>query len=430
MVAASAGLLLCGASLSVRAETFSALHEFSNGSDGGFPEASLVQDSAGNYYGTTQVGGGTGCGGNGCGTVFRIASDGTESIVYAFQGGNDGDDPLAGLIIDGSGNLYGTAAQGGNAHCLYSEKPNGCGTVFKLSPEGVETTLYAFAGGKDGSVPRATLAMDQSGNLYGATIEGGGGGKKARENCSDRRGCGTVFEISANGTETVLHAFHGGKDGSFPSGNVILDAGGNVYGTTIDGGGATACSRGCGAVYRIAPDGKERVLYRFQGGSDGESPSGLVMNGAGDFFGATEYGGATTCKCGTIFQVTPKGREKVLYAFKGGSDGDGPLYSPLAIDATGNLYGTTSWGGGNGCGGSGCGTVFEFSTDKKETIPYALTGGADGYLPIGGVTLDASGNLFGTTYYGGDTACQGANGGCGVVFEIENQRSGAFELKK
>jgi uncharacterized repeat protein (TIGR03803 family) len=408
--------------LFAHAASFNVLHEFTAGTDGEFPFASLVQDSAGNLYGTTIEGGGSGCYGSGCGTVFRVTPEGDESVVYAFQGGNDGDSPSAGLILDGNGNLYGTTAVGGNPHCRYSEKPYGCGTVFKLTPQGVETILHAFAGGKDGSEPEGNLAMDQAGDLFGATIDGGAVGKRGKEGCGDRRGCGTVFEIGADGTKTVLHSFRGGKDGAIPFGNVLLDVNGNLYGTTVEGGGASVCPHGCGAVYRISPDGEEKVLYRFQGASDGEEPGGLIMNGTGDLFGVTSSGGETTCKCGTIFKITSKGHEDVLYAFKGGSDGIDPDYAPLAMDASGNLYGATIYGGGNQAGcADGCGTVFEFSTDNKETTLYALPGGSGGDEPFGGVAVDASGDLFGTTYAGGDTACPGSNGwGCGLVFELAN----------
>jgi uncharacterized repeat protein (TIGR03803 family) len=413
VVVAGATLFLCGRPFAASAKGFSILHTFAGGTDGSHPVASLLHDSSGNLYGTTGAGGGTGCGGYGCGTVFRIAPDGTSTILYAFQGGTDGLEPNAGLIADASGNLYGTTIFGGNPDCLYNAKHLGCGTVFKVTPDGAETILYAFAGGKDGSEPEASLAMDPAGDVFGTTVGGGGAGKTGWKRCGATAGCGTVFEIAADGEEAVLHAFRGGKDGVAPYGNVVLDNVGDLYGATSAGG-----TYGCGTVYKILAGGTERVLYRFKCGSDGDGPGGLIFDGAGDLFGATESGGEAPCNCGTVFKVTTGGREKVLYAFQGGSDGAQPSLAPLAADAAGNLYGTTILGG-DGCAG-GCGTVFRLGKNNRETVLQAFAGGAEGSNPVGGVILDAAGDLFGTTDEGGDAGCPGTDGkGCGIVFELK-----------
>jgi uncharacterized repeat protein (TIGR03803 family) len=410
VVVAGATLFLCGTPFGASAKEFSVFHSFAGGGDGSGPLASLLEDSAGNLYGTTGAGGGTGCGGYGCGTVFRIAPDGTESILYAFRGGTDGLEPVAGLIADASGNLYGTTIFGGNPDCLYNLKHLGCGTVFKLSPDGTETILHAFAGGKDGSEPEASLAMDQAGDLFGTTVEGGGAGKTGRKRCGDggSAGCGTVFEIAADGAETVLHAFRGGKDGFAHYGNVVLDNAGDLYGATSTGG-----TYGCGAVYEILPGGKERVLYRFKCGSDGSYPGSLIIDGDGDLFGMASDGGGAYH--GTIFRLTPRGHIKVLHVFQGGSDGAQPSLAPLTVDAAGNLYGTTLAGGDGGFG-----TVFKRAKNDKETVLHAFVTGAEGSNPYGGVIANPAGDLFGTTYSGGDADCPGTGGqGCGIVFELK-----------
>jgi uncharacterized repeat protein (TIGR03803 family) len=414
ILVAGATLFLCSVPLAASARGFSALHAFAGSTDGSRPFAPLLQDAAGNLYGTTGDGGGTGCGGNGCGTVFRIAPDGTETILYAFQGGPDGEEPLAGLIADASGNLYGTTTTGGNPDCLYSAKHLGCGTVFELSPGGTKTILYTFAGGKDGSQPWASLAMDQAGDLFGTTAEGGGDGNTGRKRCGSSAGCGTVFEIAADGTESVLHAFRGGQDGDFPYGNVVLDNAGELYGATSEGGGGTACSYGCGTVYKILAGGEERVLYRFQGGGDGSYPGSLIIDGDGDLFGMASDGGGAYH--GTIFRLTPRGHIKVLHVFQGGSDGAQPSLAPLTVDAAGNLYGTTLAGGDGGFG-----TVFKLAKNDKETVLHAFATGAEGSNPYGGVIANPAGDLFGTTYSGGDADCPGTGGhGCGIVFELKN----------
>jgi uncharacterized repeat protein (TIGR03803 family) len=404
------------------AQSYSVTHAFAGGSDGENPFGGLLEDSAGNFYGTTTSGGGAGCGGSGCGTVFRIASDGPESILYAFRGGTDGAAPWSSLVEDANGNLYGTTTSGGQTRpCKHDKQSGGCGTVFKLAPDGTETVLYAFTGGSDGGAPAfGSLLLDESGNLYGTTQSGG------TAKCgAPKSGCGVVFELKPDGSEFVLHAFKGGKDGYSPEGSVITDGAGNLYGTTALGGTVkNACNDGCGTVYEIAAGGKFVVLHRFVG-SDGANPeAGLIMDTAGNLFGTTNSGGpnAGACGipqgCGTVFRITPNGEETTVYAFQGGNDGIGPA-GVLVQDSAGNLYGTTVDGGGQeACNGYGCGTIFEISAGNTETVLEVFPAGAGGQTPRGGVTLDASGNLFGTTSLGGDAGCNIQ--GCGIVFELSN----------
>jgi uncharacterized repeat protein (TIGR03803 family) len=329
---------------------------------------------------------------------------GGENALYTFHGGSSGSGPNGALIGDTAKNLYGTTASGG----ISCQDGQGCGTVFRLAQDGKETVLYAFRGGNDGAHPQAALISDSAGNFYGTTLEGGG--------CSFNGDCGTVFELSADGTESVLHAFQG-SDGLNPRGNLIADASGNLYGTTIEGGNLAACGgAGCGTVFELQPNGMETTLYAFQGGSDGASPqAGLIEDSTGNFYGTTVGGGIFTCVngsigCGVVFKLAPDGTETVLHAFQGGSDGDLPR-SGLIADKIGNLYGTTTAGGPNGYG-----TVFELTPDGTETVLYSFKAGNDGNFPIGGVNMDKTGNLYGTTTYGGGPHCKGE--GCGTVFKL------------
>jgi uncharacterized repeat protein (TIGR03803 family) len=290
------------------------LHVFQGGSDGALPDGGLVADKEGNLFGTTSNGG-AGCTPDDCGTVFMLAPDHTESVLYAFKGGVDGAGPDGSLLADKSGALYGVTG-GGGGNC-------GCGTVFELASDGTETVLYAFQGGSDGWYPAGALTADAHGNLYGATLLGG---NYNGANCSEY-GCGTVFELKPNGTKTTLYAFQGGGDGQGPNGSFVRDASGNLYGTTIAGGVCNGNASGCGTVFEIAPDGTETVVYPFQGDSDGETPyGGLIADEAGNFYGTTFLGGDTgacTDGCGTVFKVNPSGVESVLYAFRFGADGGG-----------------------------------------------------------------------------------------------------------
>jgi uncharacterized repeat protein (TIGR03803 family) len=327
----------------------SVLHSFTGSRDGANPFAGLVQDAKGNLYGTTFYGGGNGCNGYGCGTVFKVSRTGKETVLHRFKGPvGDGTYPKAGLVLDVNGTLYGTTIAGGTG-C----KGYGCGTVFKLDPTGTETLLYSFAGGNDGANPTG-LIRDAKGNLYGTTEYSAGTG------CSFGDGCGMVFKLNKSGKETVLYRFTGtGGDGANPFAGLIQDANGNLYGTTYEGG--TGCGDlGCGTVFKVSRTGKETVLYRFTGtGGDGATPYvQLVRDAKGSLYGTTAYGGSSSV--GTVFKLDPAGKETVLYSFTGSPDGQNS-FAGLVRDAKGNLYGTTYNGGSPQCMYFGCGTVFKLT---------------------------------------------------------------------
>jgi uncharacterized repeat protein (TIGR03803 family) len=295
-----------------------------------------------------------------------------------------------------------------------------CGTVFKLAGRN-ETVLHRFKGAPDGANPSGSLILDAEGNLYGVTSGGGA------------VGCGTVFKVDPGGSETVLYSFcsNGGTDGEEPSGNLVMDAGGNLYGTTRMGG-----SGGSGTVFKVDLGGTETVLHSFcsRGGSrctDGEDPSGgLVMDAAGNLYGTTEVDlGPKGTGAGAVFKVTQTGKETTLHLFSF-AKGDAPT-GGLIMDAAGNLYGTTVFGGTGICQPSGqnnfgCGTVFKVDASGKETVLYnfcSASGRTDGASPSAGLFMDAKGNLYGTTLSGGTDTCTGdLFPGCGTVFELAGEK--------
>jgi uncharacterized repeat protein (TIGR03803 family) len=320
----------------------------------------------------------------------------TGKVLYNFANDPDGANDWGGVISNAKGTLYGATLQGGTS---------GFGTVFELKRTNgswMESVLYSFAGGSsDGAYSYAGVSFDKKGNLYGATYEGGA------------YGYGTVFELKhTNGgwTESVLYNFTGGSDGSLPEAGVILDARGNLYGTTYQGGAG-----GYGVVFELKQSKggwTESVLYSFTGGSDGANPMADVVFGkAGNLYGSTYKGG--TSGYGVVFELEhSKGgwTESVLYSFTGGSDGGQPAFGSLIFDKAGDLFGTTEVGGA-----SGNGTVFELKYSKAtwvESVLYSFTGAGDGSLPIGGLIFDAKGNLYGTTEAGGNAY--------GVVFELKH----------
>jgi uncharacterized repeat protein (TIGR03803 family) len=267
--------------------TLNVIYNFGGGTDGSLAYAGLTAAKAGNFIGATFEGGSGNCGGEGCGTIFRVAPDGTEKVLYVFQGGSDGQLPYTAPVVDSAGTLTGTTYEGGAGDC----GGGGCGTVFKLAHNGTKTILHAFTGGSDGGSPIGKLIADGAGNYYGTTYSGGTTGCGA--------GCGTVFKIDASGSVNVMYAFSGGSDGANPSGGVILDAKGNIFGTTTNGGTA-----GAGTVFRIDTRGRETVLYAFGGGSDGANPNaGLTADGSGKLYGTTVVGGAYGQ--GVVFSLKP-----------------------------------------------------------------------------------------------------------------------------
>jgi uncharacterized repeat protein (TIGR03803 family) len=366
--------------------TETVLHSFAGGSsDGSNPYADLIELRDGNFYGTT-VGGGA----NGIGTVFRITAAGVETVLYSFAGGSDGSSPQAGLIDGSDGNFYGTTELGG-LHNLGTGQNRG--TVFRITPAGMETVLYSFAG-SDGSHPYAGLMQGSDGNLYGTTSIGGA------------NGLGTVFQITRPpaSVETVLHSFAGGSDGSSPQAGLIQGDDGIFYGTTFAGG-----AHNLGTVFRITPAGRETVLHSFTG-SDGAHPyAGLIQGSDGNLYGTTSIGGANGL--GTVFQITPAGVETVLHSFAGGSDGSEP-YAGLIEGSDGNFYGTTELGGLHNLGtGQNRGTVFRITPAGRETVLYSFAGGSDGSEPYAGLIEGSDGNFYGTTSIGG------ANN-AGTVFKL------------
>jgi uncharacterized repeat protein (TIGR03803 family) len=391
-----------------QAQTYSVLYSFTGETDGEIPFGGLVRDAAGHLYGTTYTGGASRVG-----TVFKVSKGGKETLLHTFLGLPDGAYPQAGLIRDAAGNLYGTTSIGGSNHC---------GTVFKLDTTGKETVLYSFCSvtkAEDGRSPVAGLIRDAAGNLYGTTLVGG---------TYDQ---GVVFKLDTNGKETVLHTFGGGLDGGYPYAGLIRDAAGNIYGTTVYGGGTTddECFKqnggdmGCGTVFKLDRNNKETILYRFTGtGGDGRYPyAGLIRDATGNLYGTTMDGGIAGCtingftNCGTVFKLDINNKESILYSFTGGWDGGNPQ-AGLVRDLAGNLYGTTWLSGANGVG-----TVFMLDSMGKETVLHSFTGGWDGSGPAGSLVRDEAGNLYGTTYYGGDLSCRyrfGKHIGCGVVFKL------------
>jgi uncharacterized repeat protein (TIGR03803 family) len=405
------------------------VYAFQGSPDGVEPGGSLVSDGAGNFYGTTTGGGLSICGESApfCGTVFKVTLDQNgnlnETVIYEFQGGTDGASPSGSLIFDAAGNLYGTTVTGGNDDC-----EEGCGTVFKLSPTKkgtwTETVIYRFVGGADAEEPGVGVVFDAAGNLYGAA----GGG--CIEECN-----GTVFELSPSKsgtwTETLLYTFMGGSDGGFPSA-LVLDAAGNLYGTTASGGITQSPCGGCGTVFELSPSENgswtKNVLYSFNDGLDGGFPSsGVTFDSAGNLFGETFDGGSFACPesgCGVVYELTPESgswKFSVEHTFNGvdGSKGSQPS-GGLAFDSSGNLYGTTGGGGDLACdNGNGCGTIFELSPNTKGHFAFKMIekfNGPSGANPSQGVILDAAGNLYGTTFAGGTGNCTLT--GCGVVFAV------------
>ncbi len=383
-----------------------ALYSFTGGADGGAFTNGVIRDGDGNLYGTT-YGGGSAVGFAGAGVVFMVDKAGQETVLYTFTGGAEGGYPVAGVIRDGAGNLYGTASGGGGA--------SGTGVVFKLvppaQPGGVwtETVLYTFTGGADGGDPNGVI-RDAAGNLYGTTQYGGSGVGYA--------GAGVVFKLDLAGQETVLYTFTGGADGWDPNA-VIRDAAGNLYGTTYVGG-----TSGAGVVFKLAPPPQpggawtETVLYNFTGGTDGGYPqAGLIADAVGNLYGTTDDGGPGGASgYGVVFKVDTASQYSAVYTFLPPLDGANPEAGVIR-DAAGNLYGTASSGGAGNAGVVYKVHVTGQGTKGQETVLYAFTGGADGGYPQAGLIADAVGNLYGTAEEGGDLSCN-APYGCGVVFKL------------
>ncbi len=404
--AAIALIILLGLTLvSAQAQTFTVLHTFSGGSDGANPLAGLTMDHAGNLYGTASQGGA------GYGNVFKLAHQGSGWVLnplYQFLGVPDGFFPEARVVFGPDGALYGTTLYGGIAGtgCVQGG-PLQCGTVFQLRPPPsacktalcpwTETQLYEFNSQPNLFWPNfGDLIFDQAGNLYGVAFEGG-------------QYRGGVFQLTpSNGgwTETNIYAFPYNDNGE-PLGGVISDSAGNLYGTTY----GTPPSGQYGTVYELTPSGSswtESTLYTFQNGSDGASPRGdLIMDAAGNLYGTTSVGGPGVG--GTVWELSPSDggwTSSVIYSFPGSTFGP---FSPVLMDAAGNLYGTTLAGGAYQQG-----SVFKLTNSNGAwtyTTLHDFSNGSDGRSPYGHLILDSSGNLYGTAGWGGST-------NHGVIWEI------------
>jgi uncharacterized repeat protein (TIGR03803 family) len=345
-----------------------------HGPDGKRPNGDLVQDGSGNLYGTA-----SGTGAERHGVVFKLDSQGNESVFFRFKAGlSTGRQPSGGLVQDASGNFYGVTWTGGR-HDL--------GAVYKLDTAGNETVLHSF-NGADGANPQGTLARDSSGNLFGTTYFGGA------------KHFGVAFRISSTGHETVLHSFYTNQlDGAYPEAGMIQTMAGDLIGTTNEGGSHRPLSDG--TVFKIDSGGHETVFHSFSG-NDGAAPqSRLVQDTDGNVYGNTVVGGGNND--GVVFKLDPSAHITVLHSFSGldGSDPSGALIRDLA----GNLYGLTRFGGS-----SGDGVVFALDPSNNLTVLHNFSG-ADGSEPGGSLFRDAAGNLFGTTYAGGAS-------NDGVVFEL------------
>ena len=389
---------------------YKVLYSFNGGADAENPSGGLTALD-GVLYGTS------GGGAYGKGTVFSITPSGAEKVLYTFQGGSDGFDPT-GALLAVNGTLYGTTRLGGcepsTCRSSYCSSSGGCGTVFKVSTAGEEQVLYRFQGGNDGYFPSGSLTA-LNGVLFGSTINGGNGN-------------GTVFSMSTSGNEAVLYRFKGGEDGVAPNGQLIAVKG-VLYGTTFYGGHCVI-QGGCGTVFKVTTSGHETVLHRFKGAAyydsskDGGNPAAGLLALKGTLYGTTAFGGNSNGRsCGTVFEVSTSGRERVIYRFDC-TNGDGKLPYSNLIPGGGLLYGTTSGGGvpySGYCENDGCGTIFSVSTAGEEQVLHKFTGaysGGDGAYPYAGLTALKT-RLYGVTSAGGRLQCDySAPEGCGTVFKI------------
>jgi uncharacterized repeat protein (TIGR03803 family) len=387
---------------SAQAQTFKVIYNFTGGQDGAYPEAGLTMDKGGNLYGTAYQGGGTNRG-----TVFKLAHKGSGwvfSPLYSFTGREDGGAPIARVVFGPNGSLYGTTEFGGR-NC-----GSGCGTVFNLKPPAAacRSALCAWTE----TVLYAFDGFTDGANPgYGDLIFDAAGNLYGTTYFGGSNAQGVVFELTpSNGswTESATYIFSGSNDGANPYSGVIFDKADNLYGTTW-----TAGENGYGTVFQLKPSGsswEENTLHAFQSASDGGKPfGGVVFDSAGNLYGATSSGGSGNG--GTAYELLPSNGNwsfDVIYSFTGSAYLPGS-YGNLTMDAAGNLYGTTTKDGAHSAG-----TVFKLTPSNggwTETDLYDFSGGSDGGVPYGSVLIDASGNLYGTASAGG------ANG-YGDIWEI------------
>jgi uncharacterized repeat protein (TIGR03803 family) len=394
------------------------LYTFSGNADGGEPRGTLIANKAGALFGTTLRGGNMSqCSGVGCGTVFMLTPPAAEqtvwsfTVLYTFNGAADGANPMGDLIMDASGNLYGTAKKGGSTNC----GGFGCGAIFELSPPVQGATAWTFTdlhifGGADGASPEAGLALDETGNLLGTTTQGGASNQ------------GVVFRLdtpapgSSVWSEEVLYSFSGGADGGHVSGPVTLDGLGNIYGTAAYGG-----SSGAGLVYQLVPPSAgatgwtQNVMYNLPGGANGGYPRGaLSSDSAGNLYGtATNIAFMLSPQAGGTWNAT------TLHAFTTFADANIPLagLTEIVYPSSAAFYGTGAYGARNSAGAIWK-IVAPNATNPiwQESLLYDFTSGIDGGAPMGGLTAGRGGVLYGATMFGGNLS--GCDAGCGVIYMI------------
>jgi uncharacterized repeat protein (TIGR03803 family) len=380
---AALGVLLLGSAVPVvTAATLTPLYSFTNGIDGTYPSAGLVQGSDGDFYGTTDNGGTNGDGG-----IFKITCGGALTPLYSFTNGVDGAlvaGPRPRLFQGRDGNFYGTTFYGGT---------HVDGNIFSLNSNGALTVLYSFTNGMDGACPCAGVVQGSDSNFYGTTCGTDGRGPDPS--------WGSIFKISPGGVLTPLYAFTNGVDGATPTAALVQAADGNFYGTADNGG-----TNGDGTVFRITSDGVLTPLYSFTNGVDGAIPTaGLVQASDGNFYGTT-YGGGTK-NVGSVFRITSGGVLTALYSFTNGVDCAGP-FAGLIQGSDGNFYGITRYGGRKEAGG-----IFKITPGGILTPLYTFTNGLDGERPYGGLVQGSNGNLYGTTEFGGVSGS-----GAGTFFQL------------
>jgi uncharacterized repeat protein (TIGR03803 family) len=354
--------------ITVSAQALTTLHSF-NGGDGRSPEATLVQGSDGNFYGTTALGGA-----HAKGTVFKIDTTGSLTTLHSFSGSpGDGAVPVAGLVQGSDGNFYGTTASGG---AFFQ------GTVFRMTLSGAITVLHSFNSfSSEGAVPVAGLVQASDGNFYGTTALGG------------QHFQGTVFRIDATGNLTTLHSFSGSpNDGSNPVAGLVQGSDGNFYGTSPSGGAHFQ-----GIVFRISQGGTHAVLHSFAGyPAEGGVPfAALVQGSDGNFYGTTAVGGAHFK--GTVFNIDAAGSLTTLHSFNGSPEEGANPVAGLVQGSDGNFYGTTALGGTHLRG-----TVFNIDATGSLTTLDSFSGSpSEGALPFAGLVQGSDGNFYGTTVLGG-----------------------------
>jgi uncharacterized repeat protein (TIGR03803 family) len=400
-----------GGNVLAQAQTLTTIHSFTGANGDGeypYPYGHLPFNSNGALYGTTAGGGASQSG-----IVYQLVPQGsnwTENVLYTFAGGADGRQPSVGVVFDANGNLFGTTSFGGNLQAC----GGGCGTVFEVSPPAqpggvwTHTVLYTFQGSFDGQSP-GEVVFGLDGSLYGTTASGGTPGVLCHSNSRIKYGCGTVFRLtppsggSGAWTKTIIHTFPASSaDGTTPSSEITFDNSGNIYGVTGYGGASHF-----GTAWLLTPNGStwsETLLHTFSGGSDGGYPGGTLVAGTnGVFYGTASYSGVANAS-GVVFQLTQSGgvwSEKVLHTFPAfNGDGTTPA-STMAIDASGNLYGTTDFGGSTACN-LGCGTVFKLAPPSgsgswTESVLHDWAN--SGQNPNATFVTLHNGLLFGVTTY-------------------------------